>query len=64
MYNTDTEIKFKNNELTVGKLIETLSKMDSSTKVLITGDNCCYIMKDKNKNIINIDVVDADSIND
>ena len=64
MYNTNTEIKFKNNELTVGKMIEILSKMDPSTKVLITGDNCCYIMKDEDKNIINIDVVDADSIND
>lgn len=63
MYNTDTEIKLENEELTAGKIAEVFSKMDPSTKVVVTGENYCYIMTEEDGSIVNIDVLEADSIN-
>ena len=63
MYNLDTEIKLEGEELTAGKLVEIFSKMDPSTEVSITGENYCYIMTEEDGSVVNIDVIDADSIN-
>jgi hypothetical protein len=63
MYNTDTEIKLEGEELTAGKLVEIFSNMNPSTEVVITGENYCYIMTEEDGSVVNIDVIDADSIN-
>ena len=63
MYNVNTEIKLDANKLTAGTIVELFSKYDPTTKVVVTGEDYCYIMVEEDGSVINIDVIEADSIN-
>lgn len=63
MYNLENEITIEEDTLTVGTLINALSKFNSNTPLCITGENYCYIMEEEDGSVVNIDVLDADTIN-